>query len=63
MPYICTEVFESGAILQYLAEKYHELIASEDPHDRVNTITWLMWSSSALSAQAKVYYIDMELVN
>jgi glutathione S-transferase len=61
MRIICTVVFESGAILQYLAEKYHELIASEDPHDRINTITWHTWGSSALSTQAKVQYF--ELVN
>lgn len=49
------KVFESGAILQYLAEKYHELIASDDPNNRVNTITWCTWGSSALSSQAKAF--------
>jgi GST-like protein len=36
------EIFESASILQYLAEKYGELIP-EDIHGRTETFNWLFW--------------------
>lgn len=45
-------VFESGAILLHLAEKYHELIPV-DTKLRCETIQWLFWGSSSFSTQLK----------
>ncbi|MEJ7746142.1 MAG: glutathione binding-like protein [Luteimonas sp.] len=40
-------VFESGAILLYLAEKTGRLIA-RDPRDRIATLEWLFWQVGGL---------------
>ena len=46
-------LFESGAILLYLAEKYNELLG--DPLLKANTISWLFWASTGLSIQVKAF--------
>ena len=43
---------ESGAILEYLADKYNELIPT-DPRLRVECIKWLFWGSATVSTQIK----------
>lgn len=42
----CLEIFESASILQYLAEKFGELIP-EDIHGRTETMNWLFWQIGA----------------
>ncbi len=47
--------FESGAILQYLAEKYNELLPLEHNTLRYETIKWMMWGSTGISIQFKLF--------
>eukprot|EP01041_Mallomonas_annulata_P006702 gene6700-13586_t len=48
-------MFESGAILLYLAEKYHELLPEMDMSLRYEAIKWLFWGSTAVSSQIKLF--------
>jgi GSH-dependent disulfide-bond oxidoreductase len=48
-------LWESGACLQYLAEKHHELIPCDDPANRVECLKWLFWGSAAVSSQFKLF--------
>lgn len=47
-----TVVFESGAILMYLSDKFHEL-SPTDPQLKTETIKWLFWGSTGFSSQCK----------
>jgi GST-like protein len=47
-------LFESGAILLYLAEKYNALITT-DPTKRAEMLSWLFWGSAAVSNQLKQF--------
>ena len=52
----CVTVFESGAILLYLAEKYDELLPHQDYASlRADTLKWLFWGSTAISSQCKLF--------
>ena len=48
-------VFESGSILLYLADKYHELLPHDGSNYRVEALNWLFWGSSAISSQFKLF--------
>ena len=48
-------VFESGAILLYLAERYGDLLNNTDMRLRYQTIEWTFWGSSELSVQCKLF--------
>lgn len=48
-------LFESGAILMYLAEKYSVLLQSHDTKARCETIQWLFFGSSSVSTQFKLF--------
>jgi GST-like protein len=48
-------VWESGAILLYLGEKYHEMVPMENIYDRAEALKWLFWASASLSPQAKAF--------
>jgi GST-like protein len=47
-------LFESGAILMYLAEQYHELLP-QDPLQRIETMKWLFWGSASVSGIFKQF--------
>lgn len=49
-----TIVFESGAELLYLAEKYNELIPTNGTQ-RAELLSWLFWGSTILSTQVKLF--------
>ena len=46
-------LFESGAILMYLAERY-DVLLPKDFNLRYKTIEWLFWGSSEFSAQVNL---------
>ena len=47
-------IFESGAILIYLAEKYHELLP-EKSGTRFEVLKWTFWSCTGLSSSIKSF--------
>jgi len=47
-------MFESGAILMYLAERYDALMP-KDPIQRLETMKWLFWGSASVSPQFKLF--------
>jgi len=49
------KVFESGAILIYLAEKYKLLLPTNDIAQRNLTLSWVLWGSTAVSSQFKLF--------
>jgi len=48
-------MFESGAILKYLAYKYKELVPADDPVLKANVMSWLFWGSTTVSTQFKAF--------
>ena len=48
------QIFESGAILKYLAEKYQELYPRDGP-GKVCCDTWLFWGSASFSPAVKTF--------
>jgi GSH-dependent disulfide-bond oxidoreductase len=48
-------VWESGAIMLYLAEKYNELMPRDDPVRRAEMMSWLFWGSTGFSSQVKLF--------
>ena len=48
-------MWESGAILMYLAERYDELIPHPGTAARYEVLKWLMWGSGTLSTEVKQF--------
>ena len=48
-------MWESGAILIYLAERYDELLPHVGSKDRYEVMKWLMWGSGTLSTEVKQF--------
>jgi GST-like protein len=48
-------MWESGAILIYLAEKYDELMPHVGTKERYEVMKWLMWGSGTLSTEVKQF--------
>jgi GST-like protein len=48
-------VFESGACLMYLAERYDDLLPKSDIIMKYKAIEWTFWGSTEFSVQAKQY--------
>lgn len=48
-------IFESGAILLYLSEKYGDLIPHDDVNMRMKVIQWMMYGSATVSPSFKQF--------
>ena len=48
-------IFESGACLMYLAEKYHELLPVDHCPERYDVLKWLFFGSTNVSGQFKKF--------
>ena len=48
------KIWESGACLMFLAEKYHELLPKDGPL-RYDVLNWTFWGSAELSTKLKLF--------